>query len=111
MNHLGPENTAADFERGPAQQAETNVVIGEIAARVAIQSLAVVEFRAVEKIVGDGFADLVDAGGVGNASQPDRKVIENTAAFERDPAIPRHQYRDVLADCAQSLRQGADHVR
>ena len=110
MNHLRPEDAPGDLERGAAKQAEANVVIGEISARIAIQSLAVVEFRTIEKIVGDRFTDLVDAGGVGNASQPDGKDIVNTTAFGRNTAIPRQQHRDVFAHCVQSRRQGTDHV-
>src|SRR5438128_2061873 len=111
MNHLRAEDAAADLEGGAAQQSEAYVVIGVIPARIAVEALAVVEFRAVKKVIGDRFADLVDAGGVRNASQPDRQVSINKTAFERNPAVSRQQYRDVLADGAQSRWKGADHIR
>jgi hypothetical protein len=74
------------------------VLIDDVGGYLGETPFAVVEFRAIEKIMGDRLAHLVDAGGEGNSSQPDRQVIVNAACFDRNAAIPWQEDRHILAD-------------
>ena len=90
MKHLWPEDAARHLERGSAEHRESNVVIGEISSGLAVHAFAIIELRAIEEIVGDLFADLIDAGQIGNPAQPDRKVIVDTASgLGREAAVAR----------------------
>jgi len=92
MDHLRPEDTARDLQRGAREGGEADVIVGIITEGVSVQAVSIVELGALEEIVWNSVAGLVDAGRIPHTGQPDGQIVIDAAgAVKLHTPVARQQ--------------------
>ena len=110
MQNPRAKDAAHHFERRARQHRKADGIVRKVARGVAVKAVAVVERRAVGKIIRCAGLDAVERYLVGGSSQPNGKVAGALGWIDRDAAIARKQDRRLHAERSQRGGKGTQDI-